>query len=61
MATISKASRPRKSPTLTKNGKPRLGILSNAMLESLAAKAVNKKQKGKLETRLKYNISRGVK
>lgn len=60
MATINKASRPRKSPTLTKSGKPRLGTLSNAMLESLASKASSAKQKGKLENRLKYNISRGV-
>lgn len=48
MSTISKASRPRKSPGMTKNGKPRLRALSIVQLEELYSKASTKKVKGKL-------------
>ena len=48
MSTISKASRPRKSPGMTKNGKPRLRALSIVQLEELYNKSSTKKLKGKL-------------
>lgn len=48
MSTISKSNRPRKSPGMTKNGKPRLRALSIVQLEDLYTKASTKKIKGKL-------------
>ena len=59
MATISKASR-KANPMKTKNERPRLGNYSTATLREMVEKTVSKKQKHKIENRIKYNVKRGV-
>lgn len=59
MATILKANR-KADPMKTKNDKVRLGNYSTAGLIELADKATSKKQKHKIQNRIKYNVKRGV-
>lgn len=59
MATISKASR-KANPMKTRKDRVRLGNYSTAALRELAEKASSKKQKHKIENRIKYNVKRGV-
>lgn len=59
MATISKAKR-KANPMKTKNDKVRLGNYSTEALRGMAEKASTKKQKHKIENRIKYNVSRGI-
>lgn len=59
MATVSKANR-KANPMKTRNERVRLGNYSTAALKELAEKTTSKKQKHKIENRIKYNIKRGV-
>jgi hypothetical protein len=59
MATISKSSK-KANPMKTRNERVRLGNYSTAALQELAEKAASKKQKHKIENRIKYNVKRGV-
>ena len=59
MATISKASR-KANPMKTRNERVRLGNYSTATLREMAERASSKKQKHKIENRIKYNVKRGV-
>ena len=51
-ATVSKSSRPRNTPLLTKNGRPRLKLLTLDQLRVLFAKAVSKRAKAKVRNRI---------
>lgn len=59
MATVSKATR-KANPMKTKNERVRLGNYSTSTLREMAEKATSKKQKHKIENRIKYNTKRGV-
>lgn len=59
MATVSKATR-KANPMKTKNERVRLGNYSTSALREMAEKATSKKQKHKIENRIKYNTKRGV-
>ena len=52
MSTISKANRPRKSPGMTHNNKPRYRAYSIKQLEELLAKASTPKIKNKIRIEL---------
>ena len=58
MATISKANRPRKSPGMTRNGRPRLRALGIVQLEDLYNKSSDKKVKGKILNELNRQRAR---
>lgn len=49
MSTISKANRPRKSPGMTKNNKPRLRALGIKQLEEMYTKSSTPKLKNKIK------------
>jgi hypothetical protein len=55
----SKSSK-KANPMRTRNDKPRLGNYSTTELRNLAEKSTSKKQKHKIENRIKYNVKRGV-
>lgn len=52
MALAPKASRPRNTPLLTRNGKVRIKPLSVAKLTEMADKSTSKRVKGKVVKRL---------
>jgi hypothetical protein len=52
MATVSKASKPRKGSLLTRNGRTRLNPLSLTQLVALKEKTSTKKGKAKINTRI---------
>jgi hypothetical protein len=52
MALAPKASRPRNTPLLTRNGKVRIKPLSVAKLTEMAEKSTSKRVKGKVVKRL---------
>lgn len=58
MALAPKASRPRNTPLLTRNGKVRLKPLTVAKLTEMAEKSTNKRIKGKVVKRLLALVKR---
>lgn len=58
MSTISKANRPRKSPGMTRNGKPRLRAVGIKQLEEMYNKASTPKFKDKVLNELNRQRSR---
>lgn len=58
MSTISKANRPRRSPGMTKNGKPRLRSLGIKQLEEMYNKASTPKLKDKVKQELNKQRAR---
>ena len=51
-ATVSKASRPRKTPSLTRNGRIRLKGFTLPELAELIEKASTKRSPGKINSRI---------
>ena len=58
---ISKANKPRKGSTLTRNGRPRLGTISETKLTEMMEKNPSKKAKDKIRSRLNVLAKRAKK
>lgn len=52
MASVSKASRPRSTSLLTRNGKARIKLLTLIQLQALFEKTPSKRTKSKIRTRI---------
>lgn len=59
MSVQSKSSRPRKSPTLTRNGKVRFLGFTLAKLQEMVEKSSRPKDKNKYNNRIKILTNRG--
>ena len=59
MSVASKASKPRKTPTLTRNGKVRFYGFSLSKLQELVEKTSRNRDKSKYKNRINILINRG--
>ena len=60
MSTVGKASKPRKAPNQTRNGKLRVGPLSLNKLQELIEKSCRPRDKRKYQNRINIINKRGV-